>query len=783
MQPRSPKGRWRIATFASVPLSGSYNYRLVGLSVFLSISMSYAGFELTERLMAARGYARRLWLVCGATTMGLALWTSYYLAILAFTLPIPIRYHYPTLALALVTAILLPALGLSATSQERKGVLHAVVASVAVGVGMAAIPFIIAGAMRLPAQIERRWGLVVLSGAFAIVIFLFVLVAVFKVLYMKRPRVSAKVIGAILLGGAVASLPYLCMTTVKFYSSPEMPDLHYTIGRSLLGAAATAGTAFLILAGTVTTSAFEGLLESQEAATEKAQERESFFRNLAEAVPAIVWTAGPNGLIDFASERWYSYSGLPPRIDKEAAWREAVHPDDMPACSEHWLDCIRSGDPYEMEYRLRGSDGNYRWFLAKANPIRDKEGKLVKWFGTVMDIESQKHHQQVLEQQVKERTEQLAEANDHLQEEILERDFAHRKLDEQNEKMLRDLTERTQRATLLAKMGELLQSCISKEEVFAAGLGFAPKIFPSRRGAFMLLNAGRTLAEVAGSWNDCLLPVAVFEPNACWALRTGHPHLVIAGDTTARCAHAVGVEHTYLCVPILAQGEALGILHFQATDQAPALGDSELSFKTTFAGQVGLSVANIRLREALRSQSIKDPLTGLYNRRYLTEMLERETRRCVRAEQSLSLLMLDLDHFKKFNDTYGHDAGDAVLRETASFLSRSIRAEDIVCRFGGEEFVVILPTADLNAAHARAERIRSKLHELTVLHQGQSLGMITLSIGVAALPLHGTSPKELLAAADAALYRAKREGRDRVVMAEPPSEAETQLTIVESGKS
>lgn len=258
----------------------------------------------------------------------------------------------------------------------------------------------------------------------------------------------------------------------------------------------------------------------------------------------------------------------------------------------------------------------------------------------------------------------------------------------------------------------------------------------------------------------------MFEPNACWALRTGHPHLVVAGDDTARCAHAEGVKNTYLCIPILAQGEALGVLHVQTTDETPSFGESELSFKTTFAEQIGLSIANIRLREALRTQSIRDPLTGLYNRRYLEEMLEREIRRAVRAEQSLGILMLDLDHFKRFNDTYGHDAGDAVLRETGWFLAKSIRAEDIVCRFGGEEFVVILPTADLEAARSRAERIRSKLRELTVLHQGQSVGVITVSVGVAALPTHGTSAKELVQAADAALYRAKREGRDRVITAQ-----------------
>jgi diguanylate cyclase (GGDEF)-like protein len=173
-------------------------------------------------------------------------------------------------------------------------------------------------------------------------------------------------------------------------------------------------------------------------------------------------------------------------------------------------------------------------------------------------------------------------------------------------------------------------------------------------------------------------------------------------------------------------------------------------------------------------------LTGLYNRRYLTEMLEREIRRAVRAAQSLGVLILDLDHFKKFNDTYGHEAGDTVLRETASFLGKSIRVEDIACRFGGEEFVIILPTADLNSARVRAEKIRSKIRELAVLHQGQSLGMITVSIGVAALPEHGTDPKALLEAADAALYRAKREGRDRVAVAESAAQSEGVVVPMQS---
>jgi diguanylate cyclase (GGDEF)-like protein/PAS domain S-box-containing protein len=501
------------------------------------------------------------------------------------------------------------------------------------------------------------------------------------------------------------------------------------------------------------------------------------FQTLAEAIPQVVWIADARGHTTYINKRWYEMTGTREGDGLGSGWMESVHPDDRIPCQQKWETCVRSGETFEIEYRLHHATHGYRWYLDRAVPLRDEKGVIQQWFGTCTDIEEQKHYQQVLEDQIKQRTEELAETNTRLQQEMLEKDLTRRTLDTQNEQMMQSLKERSQRATLLAKMGELLQSCQTRDEIFTAALGFAPKIFPSRRGAVGLFNSQHNLVEVAGQWHDCQVPLTVFEPESCWALRTGHPHLVLGGDNTARCRHAAEVQSTYLCVPILAQGEALGILHLQATDQDPHIAEAEMSFMTTFAAQVGLSVANIRLREALRAQSTKDPLTGLYNRRYLQEMLEREVRRAIRSEQALGILMLDLDHFKNFNDTYGHEAGDAVLREAAAFLVRSVRAEDFVCRYGGEEFVVVLPTADLRAAESRAERIRSKLRELVVTHNGRSLGLITASIGVAALPNHGTNEKELLQAADAALYRAKREGRDRVagaqtaVQADPTSKA------------
>jgi diguanylate cyclase (GGDEF)-like protein/PAS domain S-box-containing protein len=506
-----------------------------------------------------------------------------------------------------------------------------------------------------------------------------------------------------------------------------------------------------------------------------ARERELYFHTMAEAVPEIIWTASPEGELDYFNQRCFDYTGMTFEELRGTTWKDIVHPDDLDNCFSKWQTALRNGESYEVEYRLRGRDGGYRWFLGRANPIRNAEGKIVKWFGTCTDIEDQKKSQQILEQQILERTMQLADTNTRLQEEMAERNAARRELDQQYERMMEDLRQRGERATLLAKMGELLQSCICAEEVFAAALGFAPKIFPNVRGTMALLNASRSVVEVIGSWAGCQVPAEEFVPSQCWALRTGHPHLVLAGDSTAPCAHAAGITNSYLCVPILAQGETLGILHLQATDEAPQIDSSEISFKTTFAAQVGLSIVNIKLRDALRTQSVRDALTGLYNRRYLEEVLDREVRRAARATQALGVVMIDLDHFKSFNDTYGHDAGDAVLREIAMSLTKGVRAEDFVCRFGGEEFVVILPTADLASSRALAERLRAKVKELTILYQGQSMGMLTISAGVAAFPQHGTSPKELMVSADAALYEAKRGGRDQVVVASPKAVGEVAM--------
>jgi len=498
------------------------------------------------------------------------------------------------------------------------------------------------------------------------------------------------------------------------------------------------------------------------------------FQVLVDGIPTIVWTAKPGGNFDFLNEEFFTFTGMKRKPIIDQSYARAIHPDDIPVRKSAWERAVENETTYAVEYRFRRADGAYRWFLAKGNPVRDEQGHVIKWVGTCTDIDDQMSHQQVLEEQVKQHTAALLEANSRLESEMSERALAQQELNQQNERMLRELTLRSNRATTLAKMAELLQSCADLKDVFAVVSGMAQRIFPDFAGAVLLFNSSRDVLEVAASWADCQLVGSVFGPLDCWALRTGHLHLVTTGDHTAECRHAGLIPNAYFCLPLLSQGEAIGILHFQCNANAE-LPESTLVVASTFADQVGLSVSNLRLREALRSQSIRDPLTGLFNRRYLEETLEREIRRAVRSEQSLGVIMLDLDHFKNFNDTYGHDAGDTVLREAATFFTKSVRVEDIVCRFGGEEFVIILPMADLKATQARGERIRSKLRELVVMHQGQSVGQVTVSVGVAALPGHGTSPRGLIDSADAALYRAKREGRDRVVVAEAATGPEVKL--------
>jgi diguanylate cyclase (GGDEF)-like protein len=219
------------------------------------------------------------------------------------------------------------------------------------------------------------------------------------------------------------------------------------------------------------------------------------------------------------------------------------------------------------------------------------------------------------------------------------------------------------------------------------------------------------------------------------------------------------VEH--LCVPMIAQGDALGLLCL-ASEESGQISADQQRLATAVAEHIALALANLKLREALEYQSIRDGLTGLYNRRYLEESLEREINRAQRQKFGLGIIMIDIDHFKNYNDTFGHNGGDIVLQQLGNILQKNVRGSDIACRYGGEEFTLILPEISLEFVKERAEQIRVEVQQLKPKHRDQDLGQITLSLGIAMFPNQGLTGESIMRAADTALYQAKEEGRNRV---------------------
>jgi diguanylate cyclase (GGDEF)-like protein len=283
-----------------------------------------------------------------------------------------------------------------------------------------------------------------------------------------------------------------------------------------------------------------------------------------------------------------------------------------------------------------------------------------------------------------------------------------------------------------------------------------------------VISPARNLVEAVAVWGDSSLVERVFSPGECWALRRGRVHWVEDTGVGLLCKHLHRPPpEGYLCVPMMAQSEALGILHLTQPPNT-RLTEAKQRLALAMAEHIAMALSNLKLHETLRSQSIRDPLTGLFNRRYLEETMEREFNRVRRQKIPLAMIMMDLDHFKQYNDTFGHSAGDDLLNALGSLLKSQIRGEDISCRYGGEEFLLILPGASVAIALERAESLRLAVKEMHVRYQ--ELKPTSLSMGVAVYPDHGDTGLQLIQAADAALYRAKKAGRDRIMIAEYPGD-------------
>jgi len=456
-------------------------------------------------------------------------------------------------------------------------------------------------------------------------------------------------------------------------------------------------------------------------------------------------------MLDTSGRRLYnSPSYIAVFGDKDMAGTDSfreIHPEDRERVKRVFRETVESGVGQRIHYRFLLGDGSIRTIESQGDVIKDAGGKVVRVVVVARDITQRKQFEHALQ-----------ESNRQLRTTVLE------------------LERRDRENVALGKLGDMLEMCKSAEESKDVLGQFVDKLFPGTSGNLYLLNFGNDLLEAVVTWGEAG-PAGdpVIGKDDCWALRRGQLHVVEDPRSKLNCQHLIAPPSgAYLCAPIMGQGEVLGMLHVQfgagqAGEPEPLRQrqlESQQAWALTVSEHIALALANLRLRETLRAQAVRDSLTGLYNRRYMEQALEREILRATRNGRTVGVIMLDLDHFKNFNDSHGHEAGDMLLRVLGDYLVTHVRAEDIACRYGGEEFLVILPEASPAMSRSRADELWKGVQGLHVNFHGELLRGVTASFGVAAFPGHGTTMAELLRAADTALYAAKRQGRDRVETAE-----------------
>jgi diguanylate cyclase (GGDEF)-like protein len=405
---------------------------------------------------------------------------------------------------------------------------------------------------------------------------------------------------------------------------------------------------------------------------------------------------------------------------------------------------------------------------------RDEIGNLAAAFGSAAaDLKDNQDkllsYGRGLEAIIAERTAELAQAKAHLEINVAERTAQLNAANDELRRQATELSRRNQEITLFSKMNDFLQTSTTEDEAYSVISDVVTQLFPDDSGAVFVLNASRNMLEAAAVWGPLPPGNVIFPPNECWAHRRGQGHLVVTHER--RCPHVSDDDHMYVCLPLLAQGELLGILHLLdgaiKSDKADEERMAEKSkLAKILADNIGLGIANLRLRETMHNLSIRDPLTELFNRRYMEEALAQELHRTTRNAAQLAVIMIDIDHFKQFNDNFGHDGGDAILRALGTYLKKHVRGSDIACRYGGEEFLLILSPSTEEGARQRAEKIREGAGLLSLNHANRDLSAISLSLGVAIFPDHAADAASMIKVADVALYKAKGSGRNQVVMFE-----------------
>lgn len=334
-----------------------------------------------------------------------------------------------------------------------------------------------------------------------------------------------------------------------------------------------------------------------------------------------------------------------------------------------------------------------------------------------------------------------------------------------------ELEVQNSRMNTLRRMGEAFHACHNVQDAVPVIRQYGPQLFPKTNGSLYIFDEEQEKMTSVVKWGNYSNEEVVLNPDDCEAMRRGKPFEEKSSTSetpdilSRRCL--CGEQNWFgttkhMCIPMRAAGESQGLMHIGFHDEDDDYERSVKELALVVTEHMALAMANLNLQETLRSQAIRDPLTSLFNRRYMEECLDREFHRADRRRHPISIVIIDIDHFKLFNDNYGHDAGDVLLTRLSSIMQKSVRKEDIVCRFGGEEFVLIMPDMPIDVAINRAMALREGVRNTEFDYDGHNLGKVTISLGVASFPAHGRTAQMVIKSADEALYRAKKSGRDRV---------------------
>lgn len=362
---------------------------------------------------------------------------------------------------------------------------------------------------------------------------------------------------------------------------------------------------------------------------------------------------------------------------------------------------------------------------------------------------------------------ELTQAKHSLELKVQERTLALENASQQAINRASLLEKQRRDIAIMNELTDMLQSCHTLDESWPIIGRSLANLFDHTFGTiYTYRDSGNALVRGVHWGHSSVSHLDTFSPDDCWALRLGRNWLYEPASRHPSCEHVTENQTgAYICIPMLADGKTLGVLHIELPAQ-PEPRQIVVDLAQAAAARLALALSNIKLRQTLRNLSMRDVLTGLYNRRFVEEVFDNEIARCQRNDKPLSVLMIDVDHFKRFNDSYGHEAGDVVLKAMGGLLKQLFRKTDLPCRLGGEEFLVILPECDADSAAMLAEALRQKVSEMALFHQGKSLGTITTSVGIASWPTPFEDHSLLINAADAALYAAKNAGRNQVRQAQ-----------------